>query len=389
MSTPDAASGEDKEPLRCVCGLQLPCPAHGDAVQCQTCGVTLDEQGACWWCDSDDQPDAPTREGCPPPTPAPNSGTCSGCGHVQHGDAYCGLVERDDYLKGDRVCGCLGEPVSAGEVVGEEQIAEWRAEVNGPGWFWTRTEWAEWSNELAMILPEDAEEWPGVNADGAQESVIAAALRHLVAEVARLRAQVAGASEGVVVEETLLAFVASDAVQYALTLAEAGHRGEAEARLRDAAANWPTTEDYGDGCDCTELCSMGPTCPGGMLARLPGAGCWRSCTCPTNRDNLADYESCPLHDGPTPPVEASGEDRLREALLANDELHALLREAEAENAALRERVEAVEAALADAIKELVECRSFISVETRHYPTVTAINEKIETLRAALDAGATT
>ena len=29
------------------------------------------------------------------------------------------------------------------------------------------------------------------------------------------------------------------------------------------------------GCDCTELCSMGPTCPGGMLARLPGAGCWR------------------------------------------------------------------------------------------------------------------
>lgn len=31
-----------------------------------------------------------------------------------------------------------------------------------------------------------------------------------------------------------------------------------------------------DGCDCTELCSMGPTCPGGMLARLPGSGCWRS-----------------------------------------------------------------------------------------------------------------
>ena len=31
-----------------------------------------------------------------------------------------------------------------------------------------------------------------------------------------------------------------------------------------------------DGCDCTELCEMGPTCPGGMLARLPGSGCWRS-----------------------------------------------------------------------------------------------------------------
>lgn len=30
------------------------------------------------------------------------------------------------------------------------------------------------------------------------------------------------------------------------------------------------------GCDCTELCSMGPTCPGGMLAGLPGSGCWRT-----------------------------------------------------------------------------------------------------------------
>lgn len=30
------------------------------------------------------------------------------------------------------------------------------------------------------------------------------------------------------------------------------------------------------GCDCTELCGMGPTCPGGILARLPGAGCGRS-----------------------------------------------------------------------------------------------------------------
>lgn len=30
-----------------------------------------------------------------------------------------------------------------------------------------------------------------------------------------------------------------------------------------------------EGCDCTELCSMGPTCPGGMLAHVPGSGCWR------------------------------------------------------------------------------------------------------------------
>lgn len=34
-------------------------------------------------------------------------------------------------------------------------------------------------------------------------------------------------------------------------------------------------EDW-TGCDCTELCSMGPTCPGGMLAGLPDSGCWRT-----------------------------------------------------------------------------------------------------------------
>lgn len=30
-----------------------------------------------------------------------------------------------------------------------------------------------------------------------------------------------------------------------------------------------------DGCDCTELCSMGPTCPGAILAGLPDSGCYR------------------------------------------------------------------------------------------------------------------
>lgn len=33
--------------------------------------------------------------------------------------------------------------------------------------------------------------------------------------------------------------------------------------------------DVYEGCDCTELCDMGPTCPGGMLAQLPGSGCAR------------------------------------------------------------------------------------------------------------------
>lgn len=31
-----------------------------------------------------------------------------------------------------------------------------------------------------------------------------------------------------------------------------------------------------EGCDCATLCSMGPTCPGGGLAGLDGAGCWRT-----------------------------------------------------------------------------------------------------------------
>lgn len=38
-----------------------------------------------------------------------------------------------------------------------------------------------------------------------------------------------------------------------------------------------------EGCDCTELCSMGPTCPGGGLAGLPGSGCWR-----TNPDDRSE-----------------------------------------------------------------------------------------------------
>jgi len=29
------------------------------------------------------------------------------------------------------------------------------------------------------------------------------------------------------------------------------------------------------GCRCTVICSMGPTCPGGMLAGLEGSGCTR------------------------------------------------------------------------------------------------------------------
>lgn len=53
-----------------------------------------------------------------------------------------------------------------------------------------------------------------------------------------------------------------------------------------------------EGCDCTELCAMGPTCPGGILARLPDSGCWR--TAPT-RDDLT-----PIRVGDLPPWTCCG-----------------------------------------------------------------------------------
>lgn len=57
----------------------------------------------------------------------------------------------------------------------------------------------------------------------------------------------------------------------------------------------PAEEDYGPGCDCTELCSMGPTCPGGMLAGLPGSGCWRTPPAPADREGPYDDRlvTCP------------------------------------------------------------------------------------------------
>lgn len=45
----------------------------------------------------------------------------------------------------------------------------------------TVEEWQDWSNELAMLLPDEAEGWPGVNPEGAQESIVTAALVHLLA----------------------------------------------------------------------------------------------------------------------------------------------------------------------------------------------------------------
>lgn len=49
-------------------------------------------------------------------------------------------------------------------------------------------EWEDWSNELAMLLPEDAETWPGANPEGAQESIITACLTHLLRQVEAVQA---------------------------------------------------------------------------------------------------------------------------------------------------------------------------------------------------------
>jgi hypothetical protein len=58
----------------------------------------------------------------------------------------------------------------------------------GTRWFYKPSsedngwDWEDWSNDLALLLPEDAETWPGVNPGGAQESIIEAALSYLVSE---------------------------------------------------------------------------------------------------------------------------------------------------------------------------------------------------------------
>lgn len=70
---------------------------------------------------------------------------------------------------------------------------------------------------------------------------------------------------------------AIEAAQYAL--AEDFH-----ALLASSPAEGEDDPDP-EGCDCTELCEMGPTCPGGSLARLPGSGCWRT-TSGTNRTQI-------------------------------------------------------------------------------------------------------
>lgn len=52
-----------------------------------------------------------------------------------------------------------------------------RREESGPGWFWTRDEWAEWSNEIALRLPEQ------YDGDEAQESIILRAVEDMATQL--------------------------------------------------------------------------------------------------------------------------------------------------------------------------------------------------------------
>lgn len=64
-----------------------------------------------------------------------------------------------------------------------------------------------------------------------------------------------------------------------------------------------------EGCDCTELCEMGPTCPGGMLARVPGAGCARTACrhCGKQPDADGDHSCpCPYTDADCPDHPSGG-----------------------------------------------------------------------------------
>lgn len=79
------------------------------------------------------------------------------------------------------------------------------------GWFWSQSEWADWSNRLAQMLPDEYED------DAAQEAIIERALGALIRrpdELTRLR-------EGM----EALAFMSDDGTEYEHN---EGCQGEAE-----------------------------------------------------------------------------------------------------------------------------------------------------------------
>ncbi|HET6917240.1 MAG TPA: hypothetical protein VFH56_14195 [Acidimicrobiales bacterium] len=54
--------------------------------------------------------------------------------------------------------------------------------ASGPGSFWTQAEWAEWSNDLANLLPEE------YDGDAAQEAIIERAVEDMVTALADVQA---------------------------------------------------------------------------------------------------------------------------------------------------------------------------------------------------------
>lgn len=58
----------------------------------------------------------------------------------------------------------------------QEDVSQRRGEHDG-GWFWSQSEWADWSNKIALLLPEEYE------GDEAQEAIIERAVRDLCERV--------------------------------------------------------------------------------------------------------------------------------------------------------------------------------------------------------------
>lgn len=62
-------------------------------------------------------------------------------------------------------------------------------EKHGPGGFWTRAEWAKWSNTLALLIPEEYDD------DAAQEAIIERALADLARRAEQAEAKLARVRE--------------------------------------------------------------------------------------------------------------------------------------------------------------------------------------------------
>lgn len=106
-----------------------------------------------------------------------NDGEQEPCGRPVAGWRwYQNVQEHEDML--DTACDLHANEGGARIHAAEAEVATLREtlrqEQQGPGWFWTRTEWAEWSNDLARLLPEEYED------DVAQEAIIERAVADLV-----------------------------------------------------------------------------------------------------------------------------------------------------------------------------------------------------------------